>query len=80
MPRSALATNQVDLVLAPEDMPAALVSYAKNPAAPLLSTPSLESPSALAGIPAEIERLREVYGLDFNHYKPSPLSRRINRG
>ena len=79
MPRSAVATNQVDLILTPEDMPKALVSYARNPAAPLLSAPSLESPTALAGVPAVIERLREVYGLDFNYYKPATISRRIDR-
>lgn len=79
MPRSAMATGQVDTVLAPEDMPAALLAYAKNPAAPLslLSSPSTNP--QLSGIPAVIERLREVYGLDFSYYKPATISRRIDR-
>ncbi len=79
MPRSAIATNQVDLVLAPEEMPAALLAYAANPSAPLLQKSAAASPSTLLGVPAVIDRLREVYGLDFSYYKPATISRRMER-
>jgi len=80
MPRSAIATGQVDAVMAPEDMPNALVAYAKNPSAPLLSGPAAQpSATPLVGVPAVIDKLREVYGLDFNYYKAATISRRIDR-
>ncbi len=79
MPRSAIATNQVDLVLAPEEMPASLLSYAANPSAPLLQSAASPSPPMLLGVPAVIDRLREVYGLDFGYYKPATISRRMER-
>lgn len=79
MPRSAITTNQVDLVLAPEEMPASLLAYAANPSAPLLQSSAVVSPPTLLGTPAVIERLREVYGLDFGYYKPATISRRMER-
>lgn len=79
MPRSAIATGQVDSVLAPEDMPKLLIAYAKNPSVPISFSPALVSTAALSGIPAVIDRIREVYGLDFGYYKPTTISRRIER-
>ena len=79
MPRSAQLTGQVDAVLAPEEMPRALVAYAKNPSVPVLSNPEVSQSSLLVGVPAVIERLREAYGLDFNYYKPATITRRIER-
>ncbi len=79
MPRSAVATGQVDAIMAPEEMPKALVAYSKNPSAPVLSGSALSGSSPMAGVPAVIEKLREVYGIDFNYYKPATISRRIDR-
>jgi two-component system, chemotaxis family, CheB/CheR fusion protein len=78
MPRSAIGTGQVDAVMAPEEMPAALVAFAKNPSAPLMTSmqPAL---APLVGVPAVIDKMREVYGLDFNYYKAATISRRIDR-
>ena len=56
MPRSAVATGLADAVLAPEDMPAALMAYAKNPRLPLAGAETAKSPAELlAGIPAVVE-------------------------
>lgn len=80
MPRSAIGTGQVDAVMAPEDMPKALVAYAKNPTAPLMAgQPAQPALAPLTGVPAVIDKLREVYGLDFNYYKAATISRRIDR-
>jgi len=80
MPRSAIDTGLVDAVLAPEEMPATLLAYGRNPAAPLLESRSqADGAEPLAGMPLIIERLRDAYGIDFNYYKPATISRRIDR-
>ncbi|HRE29267.1 MAG TPA: CheR family methyltransferase, partial [Anaerolineales bacterium] len=80
MPRSAIDTGLVDAVLSPEEMPAVLLAYARNPAAPLLAQRSdLLGAEPLAGMPLIIDRLRDAYGIDFNQYKPATISRRIDR-
>ena len=80
MPRSAIDTGLADLILAPEEMPNALLAYAANPSAPLTGSKFAKvSSETLAGLPAVLEKLREVYGIDFNFYKPATISRRIDR-
>lgn len=80
MPRAAIATGKVDAILAPEEMPATLAAYVRNPAIPLAQGIGLRSVSeALIGVPAIIEKLREVYGIDFSYYKSATITRRIDR-
>ena len=79
MPRSAIDTGLADAILAPEEMPATLMAYSRNPAAPLLESRSESGAEPLAGMPLIIERLRDTYGIDFNYYKPATISRRIDR-
>lgn len=80
MPRSAVATDRVDAVMTPEEMPAALLQHAKHPGLNSISTPNVVAAAAgPAGMPMVIDRLRELYGLDFNYYKPATITRRIER-
>jgi two-component system CheB/CheR fusion protein len=80
MPRAAIATGKVDAIMAPEEMPTTLLACAKNPAAPVTGPAGLRSVSeALLGVPAIIDKLRETYGIDFNHYKTATITRRIDR-
>jgi len=80
MPRAAVATGKVDAILAPEDMPATLLACARNPTAPVIGPAGLRPVSeALLGVPAIIDKLRETYGIDFNHYKTATITRRIDR-
>ena len=76
MPRSALATGRAAAVLAPEEMPAALLSYASNPSRRLLEDGTAR---AAGGLSAVFDRLKQVYELDFNLYKPATISRRLDR-
>ncbi len=80
MPRSAIATGLADFVLPPEKMPAQLATY--------LSHPLLKKPRTLAGrrgqdvdgILAEIfDLMRNQCGVDFSHYKPATVDRRLER-
>jgi len=78
MPRSAIATGLVDYTLAPEDMPAQLVSFIKHPYAS-----KQENGDALLSDEDGLNRifalLREKTGIDFTYYKPNTVVRRIER-
>lgn len=79
MPRSALATGLADYVLAPAQMPAALLTYAQHP---LLWNNASTAPAEL---PEEnqlsdiLALLQHVQGIDFSHYKINTVWRRIRR-
>jgi two-component system CheB/CheR fusion protein len=78
MPSSAEATGLADYVLAPEDMPQALISYTRRPflrkaapePAPWLPDDAIQS---------ILVSLRRKTGHDFTCYKKSTMSRRIER-
>ncbi len=77
MPRSALATDLVDYVLPPSEMPAQLLVYAQG---------SYRQARALEPVPAPSDVLRKIFvllrghtGHDFSGYKVTPISRRIAR-
>lgn len=75
MPLSAQATGVVNQVLAPKDMPHYLLAHADRPA----QVPALIAPVPDEGIEAIFELLRNECGIDFSHYKPSTITRRIER-
>jgi two-component system, chemotaxis family, CheB/CheR fusion protein len=83
MPTSAIATGNVDFVLSPEQIAAELVQLSRNPLLirpqPLVATNergTLEPQTALMTIFA---LLKSSTGVDFSHYKPKTLDRRIQR-
>ena len=81
MPHTAVATGNVDFVMPPEKIAKELVNLSRNPMVahpqPLISTEELLKPGeALATIFA---LLRSTTGVDFSHYKPNTLDRRIQR-
>ncbi len=79
MPKSAIATNLADYVLAPENMPKELVSYLQFSLGklPLISAKTLAT---------ETDKLQKVFllvrsqtGQDFSVYKTSMVMRRLER-
>jgi two-component system CheB/CheR fusion protein len=78
MPSSAIATGLVDVVLAPDKMPQALLDYVR-------SVPVHRAPPAVAeagpadGLPAILAVLRARTKYDFRAYKKGTLQRRIER-
>jgi two-component system, chemotaxis family, CheB/CheR fusion protein len=81
MPRAAVHTGVVDVVMTPREMPQALVSHARrrdDQAAELLGAEG-SAPKLLDGMERIFELLRVSYGIDFAHYKPSTVTRRIER-
>ena len=77
MPRSAVATGSVDLVLPVAEIPAALASYEQRMAAGLLD-PAVEEPP-MDWLPEVIDLLRTKTAHDFRLYKHGTLQRRIAR-
>jgi two-component system CheB/CheR fusion protein len=77
MPKSALKTGVVDLVLPPEEIPAALLRYIKHPGTPAAAA-QIE-PVQESGLEAIFRLLRNAYDIDFSHYKPATVLRRTER-
>lgn len=82
MPRHAIASNLVDLVLAPKAMPAALLRYASHSYV-LAPRPEIEaddsSRTSATGLDDVLALLHARAGHDFSQYKTNTLSRRIHR-
>jgi two-component system CheB/CheR fusion protein len=80
MPRSAIQTGDVDLILPVADIPAALARHDRHPAPLLAEESGLDAadrpPNWLAEI---IELLRTKTAHDFRLYKAGTLQRRIER-
>ena len=78
MPRAAVSTGLADFILPPDTMPERLLSFIHNPYAPKSDQPPalLSDEDGLARIFA---LLRERTRVDFTHYKPSTMIRRIER-
>jgi len=72
MPKNARDTGVAHWVVAPEQMPAVLLDHAQHP----LEQPTHEASSAHSAI---YRMLMEEYGIDFTHYKPNTITRRIER-
>jgi two-component system, chemotaxis family, CheB/CheR fusion protein len=76
MPRAAIETGVVDYTLSPQEMPSVLLERARDRSqtAPI----AIEHPEP-RGLDAVYHVLETEFGIDFNHYKPSTVTRRIER-
>ncbi len=78
MPRSALSTGLADFVLPPDEMPERLLSLVQQP----YPIKPVQQPTLLPdedGLTRIFALLRERTRVDFTHYKPSTVVRRIER-
>jgi two-component system CheB/CheR fusion protein len=78
MPRSAVDTGMVDMVLPVEKMPEEMINYVKQP--------YLEGPETITAeglrynfLPKILMLIRSITGHDFSHYKLNTICRRIER-
>ena len=76
MPRSALDTGIVDGVFSPEEMSARLLKHIDDPRSKDYGDATKEEHNEYSPI---ILQLRNGYGIDFTHYKPSTVTRRTER-
>jgi two-component system CheB/CheR fusion protein len=74
MPRNAVDSGVAHFVLAPGDMPRVLLEHAESRGKDGQKTDQPKS-----GIAAVYQMLQEEFGIDFTHYKPSTVTRRIER-
>ncbi len=79
MPRSAIMTGAVDLVLPVAQIPDALLKYDRRMASVRTQNGSLPHGAAPDWLPGIINLLRTRTAHDFTHYKPGTLQRRIER-
>jgi two-component system CheB/CheR fusion protein len=78
MPKSAVETGAVDLVLSPEEMPAAIVESVRRTMLGIRDG-SPAPKESFVGVDRIFQMLRDEYGIDFSHYKPNTVARRIER-
>jgi len=80
MPRAAVATGSVDLVLAPVAIAQELVRIASHP---IVRAEVRKTPDEIGGIDEQLPRLfailRAATGVDFTHYKQPTIKRRLQR-
>ncbi|MDB4982206.1 MAG: hypothetical protein JWM82_2958, partial [Myxococcales bacterium] len=79
MPKTARDAGVAHWVLAPQDMPHALIEHATRRGGSHSSPKADEPAAASGGIEAVYQMLEEQFGIDFTHYKPSTITRRIER-
>jgi len=80
MPRAAIATGAVDLILPVERMAAELTRLCQPPFAPSAAAPSTEGePQPPPDLRRLLQILRQTSGVDFTHYKEPTMMRRIHR-
>lgn len=77
MPRSAIASGDVDFVLPPAGIARKLALIAHTPFDQIESERT--EPAGDAGLAQIIRLVRNATGVDFSHYKHSTLARRIKR-
>lgn len=77
MPLATLGTGDVDGVMAPEEIPQALVKHARQLS--FLPTRGSHREPEPAGMETVFRLLNDAYGIDFSHYKPNTVGRRIQR-
>ena len=79
MPRSAILTGAVDVVLPLADMPAALMVHARQPAALPQAPVAPRREATPEVLPEIIALLRAGTGNDFTQYKSGTVLRRVDR-
>jgi two-component system CheB/CheR fusion protein len=79
MPKTARDAGVAHWVLAPHDMPRVLVDHLKGEHGRPSSGPRRRNVAANASLEAIYQMLEREYGLDFTDYKPSTVTRRIER-
>src|SRR5687768_2016820 len=79
MPKTARDAGVAHWVLAPQEMPRILVKHAASPAGSGDRDGNTAAAPASDALGIVYRMLEQEFGLDFNHYKPSTVTRRIER-
>lgn len=79
MPRSAIATGSVHSVLPPDEIARSIYDYIKRLDASSPEGPMLPGVTDRAVIQEVVALLRMDNGVDFSHYRPGTIARRVSR-
>jgi two-component system, chemotaxis family, CheB/CheR fusion protein len=79
MPHCAIASGNVDFILPPNQIPDALLKLVRHPYRMRVGETAPFSAGDNGGLDKVFALLRSLNGLDFSHYKPPTLQRRIHR-
>ena len=81
MPRAAIATNAIDLVLPPEQIGPKLAQFAHRASLTVVSQSDVAPEVRLSDeqLHELLDLLRPISGIDFRHYKPPTIKRRLFR-
>jgi two-component system CheB/CheR fusion protein len=79
MPKSAMETGMVDLILPPEEIGQVLSRYVASPNRSELVAESKPAEPSEQGLKKLIRLLHDEYGIDFSVYKQTTVLRRIER-
>lgn len=81
MPRSSIATGLVDFVAPADELPNRLVNFLKHPVIKksLSESQSIISKTDETYIQKIIKIIKDTVGVDFTHYKPNTVIRRIEK-
>ncbi|MDQ3033940.1 MAG: PAS domain-containing protein [Myxococcota bacterium] len=79
MPKTARDAGVASFVLAPGEMPAVLMEHVRTAGARSISERHPRSAPVPVGLDAVYQMLQDEFGIDFTHYKPSTVTRRIER-
>jgi two-component system CheB/CheR fusion protein len=79
MPRSAIAAGVVDFILPPEEIAKQIASIGKHPLVKLRKAESELIPEGDTNLHTIFSIIRKTTGVDFTHYKPTTIMRRISR-
>ena len=74
MPKTAREAGVADYVLPPQDMPGVLIEHTSR-----AGVRPIKPSGAEPGMSAVYRMLEQEFGIDFTHYKPSTITRRIER-
>ncbi|HET9934259.1 MAG TPA: chemotaxis protein CheB [Polyangiaceae bacterium] len=74
MPKTARDAGVADYVLPPQEMASVLLEHVNR-----AGQPSERAVARVQGMSAVYRMLEEEFGIDFTHYKPSTVTRRIER-
>lgn len=77
MPLATLGTGDVDGVMVPEEIPDALMKHARQFS--FIPATGAEREPEPEGMETVFRLLNDAYGIDFSHYKPNTVGRRIQR-
>jgi two-component system CheB/CheR fusion protein len=79
MPKNAIATERVDYILSPGAIAQLLFEHSVEPVRRPSDQQTHKNPDDSTGIQLIFSLLANTYGINFAHYKPTTVARRIDR-